>query len=205
MHISWLGQTCVRLQTKNVDQDVVVLLDAYKPKKGEFPRSFGPSMALFSNGLDEAATLSQNPFVVSTLGEFDIKNVMLYAIPCASSENIIFKISVEQLNLVHLGRLKKSLESSDMEKLLGADVLFIPVGGGSNYLDPKAAAELATSLEPRIIIPIAYNCDTDPEAAAVAAFIKALGLKPEATEKKIIIKKKDLPQEETRLYVLEKE
>ncbi|MEK7681149.1 MAG: MBL fold metallo-hydrolase [Patescibacteria group bacterium] len=205
MHISWLGQTCVKLQTKNADQDVVVLLDAYKPKKGEFPRSFSPDIAMFSNGMNEAATLSQNPFVISTLGEFDVKNVMIYTIPCASSENIIFKISAEQLNVVHLGRLKKPLENGDMEKVLGADVLFIPVGGGPNYLDPKSAAALATALEPRVIIPIAHHCETDTDAAAVSAFIKELGLKPETVEKKIIIKKKDLPQEETKLYVLETE
>jgi hypothetical protein len=52
---------------------------------------------------------------------------------------------------------------------------------------------------------VAYHCDTDPDAAPVTAFIKELGLKPEATEKKVIIKKKDLPQEETKLIVLEKE
>ena len=188
-----------------MDKDVVILLDAYRPKEGEFPRSFSPDVAIFSNGNDNAATLSQNPFVISTLGEFEVKEVMIYSIPCNASENLIFKINAEQLNLVHLGKLKKPLENGDMEKILGADVLFIPVGGGSNYLDPKSAAALATALEPRIIIPIAYNCDTDPDAAAVTAFIKELGLKPEATEKKVIIKKKDLPQEETKLIVLEKE
>lgn len=92
-----------------------------------------------------------------------------------------------------------------MEKILSPDILFIPVGGGANYLGAKEAAALATALEPRVIIPMAYHCDTDPDAAPVTAFVKELGLKPEATEKKVIIKKKDLPQEETKLIVLEKE
>ena len=92
-----------------------------------------------------------------------------------------------------------------MEKILSPDVLFIPVGGGTNYLSAKDAAAMATALEPRVIIPMAYNCDTDPDAAPVTAFVKELGLKPEASEKKVIIKKKDLPQEETKLIVLEKE
>ncbi|MEK9132693.1 MAG: MBL fold metallo-hydrolase, partial [Patescibacteria group bacterium] len=75
MHISWLGQTCVKLQTKNLDQDVTILIDAYKPKTGEFPRSFSPDVVLFSDGTDNAATLSQDPFTVNSLGEVEVKNI----------------------------------------------------------------------------------------------------------------------------------
>ncbi len=204
MHISWLGQTCIKLQTKNLDKDVTIILDAYKPKTGEFPRSFSPDVALFSAGMDNAATLSQDPFVLDSLGEVEVKNVMIYAIP-GSEGSVIYKLNGELLNIVHLGRLKKTLSAGEMEKIISPDVLFIPVGGGTNYLSAKDAAALATALEPRVIIPMAYSCDTDPDAAPLSAFIKELGLKPEATEKKVIIKKKDLPQEETKLIVLEKE
>lgn len=129
---------------------------------------------------------------------------MIYAVP-GPEGSVIYKLNGEGLTLVHLGKLKKPLDNAEMEKILSPDILFIPVGGGANYLDPKTAAALATALEPRIIIPMAYSCDTDPDAAPVTAFIKELGLKPEAKEKKVIIKKKDLPQEETKLIILEKE
>lgn len=204
MHISWLGQTCVKLQTKNLDKDITILIDAYKPKKGDFPRNFSPDVALFSAGPENAATISQDAFVLNSLGEVDVKNVMIYALP-GPEGNIIYKLSGEGLTVVHLGKLKKSPENADMEKILNPDILFIPVGGGSSYLDAKAAAALVTALEPRIIVPIAYHCDTDPDAAPIAAFVKEMGLKPETAEKKVIIKKKDLPQEETKLIVLEKE
>ena len=204
MHISWLGQTCVKLQTKNLDQDVTILIDAYKPKTGEFPRSFSPDVVLFSDGTDNAATLSQDPFMVNSLGEVEVKNIMIYDIP-GPEGSVIYKLNGEGLTLVHLGRLKKTLDNAEMEKILSPDILFIPVGGGSNYLNAKEAAALATALEPRVIIPMAYHCDTDPDAAPITVFIKELGIKPEATEKKVVIKKKDLPQEKTKLIVLEKE
>ena len=203
MHISWLGQTCIKLQTKNLDKDVTILLDAYKPKTGEFPRSFSPDVALFSAGQENAATLSQDPFVISSLGEVEVKNVMIYAVP-GPEGSVIYKLNGEGMTLVHLGRLNKTLSSAEMEKILSPDILFIPVGGG-DYLNAKDAAALATALEPRVIIPMAYHCDTDPNSAPVTAFIKELCIKPEAAEKKVIIKKKDLPQEETKLIVLEKE
>lgn len=204
MHISWLGQTCIKLQTKNQDKDLVILIDAYKPKKGDFPRNFSPDVALFSSGLDETATMSQDTFTVSSLGEMEVKNLMIYAVPSSEGE-VIYKLNGEGLNIVHLGRLKKPLDNAHIEKIMSPDILFIPVGGGTQYLDAKAAAELANTLEPRIIIPIAYNCDTDPDAAPLTAFIKEIGLKAEVTEKKLIIKKKDLPQEDTKLIILEKE
>lgn len=204
MHISWLGQTCVKLQTKNIDRDVTVLIDAYKPKKGDFPRNFSPDIALFSSGTENTATLGQDTFVISSLGEMEVKGLMVYAVT-GNDSSVIYKLNGEGLNIVHLGRLTKAPTADHMEKIMSPDILFIPVGGGSNYLDAKAAASLATALEPRIIIPIGYNCDTDPDAAPLSSFVKELGLKADATEKKFIIKKKDLPQEETKLIVLEKE
>ncbi len=204
MHISWLGQTCIKLQTKNQDKDVIILIDAYKPKKGEFPRNFSPDIALFSQGQDNSATISPDTFVVDSLGEMEVKNVMIYSLP-GFEGNVIYKLNAEGLNMVHLGRLKKPISNGELEKIMSPDILFIPVGGGESYMDARTAAELANTLEARIIIPIAYNCDTDPDVAPITAFIKELGLKPEATEKKFIIKKKDLPQEETKLMVLEKE
>lgn len=203
MHISWLGQTCVRIQTRFKDEDVVTVIDAYRPESGEFPRSLAPSIALFTASEDNAITLSQNPFVLSTLGECEKKEVMITAFPSVNG-SLIFKLNAEQISVVHLGRLSKKPEISELEKIGSIDILLVPVGNGKEYLSIEDAASLATALEPRIIIPIAYHCDTDKSARPVADFIKELGLKPETTEKKLIIKKKDLPQEDTKLIVLEK-
>jgi L-ascorbate metabolism protein UlaG (beta-lactamase superfamily) len=207
MHLNWLGQTCVKLQTKNLkDEDAVILIDAYKPKIGEFPRSFSPQIALFSQGLDGSATLSQDPLVLDTLGEMEQKNVMIYALP-GSEENgsIVFKILAEGLTIAHLGKINKKMNTESIAKLGNPDILFVPIGGKKvGLLDATEAVATITALEPRIIIPIGYQCDTDPNADSITEFIKNLGIKADITDKKIIIKKKDLPQEETKLFVLEK-
>ena len=203
MHITWLGQTCVKLQTKHLDEDVVVLIDAYKPESGDFPRSFSPQLALFSAGQENTVTLSQNPFVMDTLGECEVKEVLATTWP-TDTGTIVFKINAENMSLVHLGRMTKKPDLETLEKLGAIDVLFLPVGGGKNSLSPEDAASLVTALEPRIVIPMGYNCDTDKDALPLSAFIKELGIKPEITDKKIILKKKDLPADETKLMVLEK-
>jgi len=201
MHISWLGQTCVRIQTKNQDEDVVTLIDAYKPDSGDFPRSFTPQIALYTAGEDNSATLSQAPFIISTLGECEVKGVMCYSLPTEDGQ--IFKVNAENINIVHLGRLKKKLSDATIEKLGTPDVLLIGVGGG-DYSTPELAAEIITAIEPRIVIPMGYNCDTDKKAGSLESFFKASGFKPDMTDKKLILKKKDLPSGETKLFVLEK-
>ena len=202
MHISWLGQTCVRLQTKNLDEDITVIIDGYKPKTGDFPRSFTPQIALYSHGEDDTTTVSQDPFIISTSGECEVKGVMCYGYPCKDGQ--IFKINSENLNLIHLGKITKKLEPEILEKLGTPDILFIPIGGGPNYLSITDAVDVITSIGPRIVIPIAYQCDNDPKASTLSDFIKVYGVKPDVTDKKIIIKKKDLPAEDTKLMVLEK-
>ncbi len=205
MHINWLGQTCVKLQTKNLrDEDVTIIVDAYKPSTGDFPRSFSPQIALFSHGDEDTVTLSQDPFILNTLGEVEIKDTMIYSLP-GPNDTLIFKIISEGLTIAHLGRINHKLSTETIAKLGNPDILFIPVGAEKNgTLEADDAVATVTALEPRIIIPIAYQCDTDPKAAPISEFIKNLGLKPEATDKKFIIKKKDLPQEETKLMILEK-
>lgn len=202
MHISWLGQTCVRLQTKNLDEDITVIIDGYKPATGDFPRSFSPQIALYSHTEEDATTLSQNPFVISSSGECEVKGVMCYSYPCSDGQ--VFKINSENLNLIHLGKITKKLDEAMLEKLGTPDILFVPIGGGKDYLSAQDAADMVTAMEPRIVIPMAYQCDSDPKAGSLTDFIKVLGLKPDLTDKKIIIKKKDLPAEETKLMVLEK-
>lgn len=203
MHISWLGQTCVKLQTKFKDEDVVTVINPYKPETGDFPRSLSPQIALFTSGQDNSITLSQNPFILDSLGECEVKEVMITAFPSADG-NIIYKIIAEQLSVVHLGKLNKKPDITELEKLGHVDILLIPVGNGKEYLSADDAANLVTAIEPRIVIPIAHLCDSDKNAQPVSEFVKESGLKPDITDKKVIIKKKDLPQEETKLMILEK-
>lgn len=203
MHIQWLGQTCVKLQTKNLDEDVVILIDPYRPEKGDFPRSFSPQIGLFSHGEENAVTLSQDPFTLSSLGECETKNIMVYALP-GEGGTVIFKINAEGMNIAHLGNLKTKIENGALAKLGRTDILIIPVGGEKQYLSPEDAASLVSAIEPRVVIPMGFQCDTDPRVLGVETFIKELGVKPEITDKKVIIKQKDLPQDDMKLYILEK-
>jgi L-ascorbate metabolism protein UlaG (beta-lactamase superfamily) len=100
--------------------------------------------------------------------------------------------------------MTKKINTDKLESLGKVDVLFIPVGGKPNYLELEEAIALVSEIEPRIVIPIGYECDSDPKSSPLDIFLKEIGLKPALTDKKIILKSKDLPQEEMQLMVLEK-
>lgn len=205
MHISWLGATAVKLQTKPFDEDITIIIDPYRPSTGNFPRSFTSQLALFTHGTEGAITLSGNPFILDTPGECDVKGILVSAIKGDRPENIMFRIDTESMSLAHLGLVTKPLTEKQCELLSDIDILFVPVGGTDSY-DAEAAIKAVNDLEPRVVIPIAYQSDTNPTAAPVDAFLKEMGHagngKPEP---KVILKKKDLPTEETRVIVLEKE
>ena len=204
MHISWLGATTIKLQTRPFD-DVTIIIDPYRPNVGNFPRSFTPQVALFTHGTEDAVTLSGNPFILDTPGECDIKGVLITAVPGDQPDSIMLRIDAEGMSLAHLGLVKTPLTEQQRELLSDIDVLFVPVGGTNSY-DAEAAVKAVNDLEPRVVIPIAFKCDTDPKADPIDGFLKEMGHagngKPEP---KVILKKKDLPIEDTQVVVLEKE
>lgn len=204
MHISWLGTTAVKLIARPVSEDVLVTIDTYKPEKGNFPRSFTPNIALFTRGEKDMATLSGDPFILTAAGECEVKGVLISAIPGDAENTTILRLDAEQLSVGHLGLIKKALSNEQLEMLGGVDILFVPVGGGKTY-DSEMAIKMINEIEPRIVIPMAFYSDTDPDLAAVDGFLKEMGASKGSEEKKVILKKKDLPTEDMQVIVLGKE
>jgi hypothetical protein len=204
MHISWLGTTAVKLQAKPFDKDITIVIDTYKPDAGNFPRSLTPDIALFTRGEKDSITLSGAPFTMSSPGEIDTKGILVTAIEGHESGQAMYRIDAEQLSIGHLGLINKALTEQQLEVLADVDVLIIPVGHPNSF-DEELAVKVVNSVEPRIVIPIAFQSDNDPKSKPVLNFLKEIGSKNGEPEKKVIIKKKDLPQDETQVIVLEKE
>lgn len=204
MHFSWLGGTAVKIQAKPLDQEVVLIIDPYKPAAGAFPRNLSPDIGLYSRGEADSITLSGQPFILSTPGECETKGVLITAAPGHTAEALILRIDAEDLSIGHLGRINSPLNDAQLEVLSEVDVLFVPFGGEGCY-DAEEAAKAVSAIEPRIVIPIGFQSDNDPQAAPVNQFLKEMGATNGQPEKKVIIKKKDLPTEETRVIILAKE
>lgn len=203
MHISWLGGTTVKIQAKPFDVDVTIVVDPYKPQKGDFPRNLAPDIALFTRGTEESITLSGTPFIMEHPGECETKGILIAAGSHTAPDNVVFRFDAEDISVGHIGLTSVAPNNDALEVISGVDILFIPIGS-NNGLSADVAAKVVASVEPRIVIPIAMKSDNDPTADSAAAFLKEMGSTAEP-QKKVIIKQKDLPQEETIVYLLEKE
>lgn len=205
MHISWLGNTALRIQSKPLNEEVVVAIDAYKSKQGSMPRSMTPQVAAYTRTEKDSVTMSGDPFVLSTPGECDVKGVLVTAVEGSDEKNTMLRVDTEHMSLGHLGLTNKQLTNRQNEVLSGVDILCVPVGHEDAY-SAEQAVKIVNELEPRIVIPMAFKSDVDPKAKTADAFIKELGMAGKVQpEKKVIIKKKDLPQEETQVILLSKE
>ncbi|MBU0661327.1 MBL fold metallo-hydrolase [Patescibacteria group bacterium] len=204
MHISWYGTTAFKIQTKPANDEVVVIIDPYKPEEGTFPRNLTADIVLYTRGEKNSITISGTPFIANSAGEWEVKGVLIRAIPGNAPGHTLLRLQTEHVTIGHLGQRNIPLSDEQLEVLSGVDILCIPVGGENTYT-AAVARKIVQQIEPRIVIPMNVQSDNDPKSAPVESFIKEIGIRPQEAEKKVIIKKKDLPQEEMHLIVIAKE
>lgn len=213
MIITWLGQSAFKLQDKISSDGITVVTDPYGKETGLKMPSFEADIVTIShdhadhNNVD---ALRGNPFVIDCAGEYDTKGILIEGIDSYHDDeegklrggNIIYRIEIDDISIVHLGDLGHVLTNEQLEKLVGTDILMIPVGGKFT-LDAKKAVEVISQIEPRIVIPMHYKIDglAYEDFDSIEKFIKELGIEP-SREEKLKITKKDLPQEEMELVIL---
>ena len=213
MIITWLGQSAFKLQDKASADGITVVTDPYGKETGLKMPSFEADIVTVShdhadhNNVD---ALRGNPFIIDCAGEYDTKGILIEGIDSYHDEeegklrggNIIYRIEIDDISIVHLGDLGHVLSNEQLEKLVGTDILLIPVGG-KNTLDAKKAVEVISQIEPRIVIPMHYKVEglAYEDFDSIEKFVKELGIEP-SREDKLKISKKDLPQEDMELVIL---
>lgn len=212
MYITYIGHSCFKIQDKIGSDGVTIITDPFDKSIGlKVPDSQADIVLVSHQHADHnyIKAISGKPFIITTAGEYEIKDVSIEGIDTfhdnsggkERGNNIAYKINIEGINIVHLGDLGHLLDAKQLEKLSGADILLIPVGG-IYTIDAKKAVEVISQIEPRIVIPMHYKSDKSTvEIDGVDKFIKELGIKP-AYEEKLKISKKDLPSEDMELVIL---
>lgn len=213
MIITWYGHSCFKIQTQNA----TVLIDPYSKDIGiRLPKVTADFVLVTHDHSDHnnVSDVSGSPYVATMPGEYEVRGVFAHGIPAFhdASEGkdrgriTMYRIEVEGMTLAHLGDLgQPKLTDEQFEQLSGVDILFIPVGG-TYTIDAKAAVDIITQLEPRIVIPMHYKIPgLDAKRFpidGVDKFIKQMGLPSNGREDKLKIVKKDLPQDETKIILL---
>jgi L-ascorbate metabolism protein UlaG (beta-lactamase superfamily) len=212
MIITWQGHSCFKIQDKQGPDGVTLVTDPYGKETGLKMPSFEADIVTISHDHkdhDNISALRGKPFLVDCAGEYDFKDVLIEGIEsfhddkkgAEKGHNTIYRIEVDDISITHLGDLGHTLDDAQLEKLVGTDILLIPVGGHYT-IDAKKAVEVISQIEPRIVIPMHYKTDgLAYDLDSVDKFIKEIGLTP-SYEEKLKISKKDLPQEDMELVIL---
>lgn len=207
MNIQWYGQSCFRIQSK----DLVIFTDPYAKEIGLRPaRTHADIVTVSHNHYDHnnVLDLKDNPFVINTPGEFEIKSIFVKGISSfhdnklgqEKGANIIYTIITEGLNICHLGDLGTELSEKQIDRIGEVDILMIPVG--ENYtISVDQATKIINQIEPRVIIPMHYALpNLKVKFSKIDKFLKAMGVRKQTTLK-YSIKKKDLKPDQSDVIV----
>jgi len=188
---------------------VIAFNPVSKGSKSGISAHFGADIALITtnhadyNGIEQLSHGERAPFAINSPGDYEIKEIFVKGILSNALVggkkyiNTIYFLSVDNISIVFLGALSDAEISKEAQEVInGADILFVPIGGGG-LLDAKTSAKLASSLEPKMIIPMDYD------AGALKIFLKEIGEEKAETVDKITLKRKDLDGKEGEVVVLQ--
>lgn len=212
MVITYYGLACYKIQFG----DTII---AFNPvsKDSDFKGSrFGADLVMVSmnhpdyNGISESSFGSKTPFVVSGPGEYETKDIYIKGVGIEQvvegkkKYNTIYSVLFEGVRLAHLGALNTKDLSPEVNEQLGAiDLLFVPIlGEERNVLTPAQAAELANTLEAKIVIPM-HGGHSGVSKAKLAQFLKEYGKEDAKPIDKLTLRKKDLEGKEGEVLVID--
>ncbi|MFA6520683.1 MAG: MBL fold metallo-hydrolase [Candidatus Paceibacterota bacterium] len=178
-----------------------------KSSKTGISAHFGADIALVTtnhpdyNGIEQLSHGDRTPFVVSGPGDYEVKEIFIKGVASDAEIagkkyiNSIYLFSVDGINIAFFGALSNlELSKEAHEAINSPDIIFIPVGG-KGLLDAKMSAKLASSLEPKLIIPMDYD------DASLKSFLKELGEEKAEVVDKLTLKRKDLDNKEGEVIV----
>jgi L-ascorbate metabolism protein UlaG (beta-lactamase superfamily) len=191
MQVQWYGQSAYRL----ADERTTVFIDPFGDMSGaasrglqfDYPAIEGVSAELVlvtHEHADHGAAevIEGSPVVLrSTAGKLESPVGEVVAVAsehdaAAGTErgpNTIFRFTLDGLRIAHLGDFGQEAPRREQRAAIGeVDVLFIPVGGA-------AAAELARSLAPRLVVPMHYRTPAVNFLEPPDEFLDALGYRVE--------------------------
>ena len=213
MNITWYGQSCFKIQNK----DIILITDPFHKSIGLRPPYGSADIVTISHDHfdhNNYSVIKDDPFIIDSAGEFEIKKIIIKGIDSYYDNkegkerggNIIYTMEMDEIRICHLGDLEQNaLVNGQLEKIGQVDILFIPVGGIFT-IDWKSASAIISQIEPRVIIPMHYRIPGVKGSLlkldGVDKFCKDRGVSSKDTVDKFSVKKKDLPQEESKVVVM---
>ena len=193
MDIYWLGHSSFRL--RSTTSGVSIITDPYAASAGLGvqidPRQLTDVVAVtisHDDAMHNTTTdLSDRPRVFDAPGEYEFQGITIRAVMTPlpeetprSRRNVAYTISVDGINICHLGNITRPLTAQQIDLIGPADVVLAPAGGDErNLLSYRAINQTAQQLDARWLIPMHYRAPSESsgiEPANADAFLRELGV-----------------------------
>lgn len=197
MDITYLGHSCFKVSGKKIN----VLIDPYKPEMVglRLPKQ-EVDVVLVSHQHQDHNYLeaAKGEFLVfDSPGEYEYKETEFQGVEASHGNDrgkvTVFTMQIDEINICHLSDLGEDLNSDQLDKIDGVDILMVPVGGHYT-IDAKQAVKIISEIEPKIVIPMHFSACKMTELAPLSVFLNEIGANP-TPQDKLKVNKKDLPEE----------
>lgn len=194
MDIERKGANCVVISTKKYSFVVDPKLSGFglKDQGSSATAEILTQSEFMATGNDETV-------IIDGPGEYEVHNCSIKGVPArihSQPDDVpkmatIYRLDFEDCSMAIFGNVQTKLSEDDLERIGVVDVLVLPVGGYGYSIEPKEAAELVRTIEPKIVIPTHYAEDGvnfEVPQAALSEFTSELGTNAEEPIAKLKLK-----------------
>lgn len=209
MEIKFHGHACFSIKSDKA----TIVMDPYDNSIGlKMPKLTSDVVTCsFNNEAHNAKdNVEGDPMLLNWPGEYETKGVHFKGIHSFHNqkedkeqlENVIYTINIKGIRFCHLGAQGTKLTPDQLEQVGDSDILFIPVGK-TESVDAKKAKEIIEQIEPRIVIPMTYHTDGNKrDLASLEDFLSVMGAKSSEPLDSYLVKRSELPEDNSKVIVL---
>ncbi len=213
MEVIWYGHASFKIKGKTGS----VIIDPFDPEVVglKLPRDLSADIAIKTHDHpdhNKMDLIKDAQLVIQGPGEYEYNGIAVTGVASyhdtktgeERGKNTIYNIEVDGVNVVHLGDIGHILSEDQVADIGNTDILLIPIGG-TFTIESKAASEIISQLEPKIVIPMHYKIEgLKFELETPEKFLKEMGAENIEPVNKLTITKDKLP-DELQVVVLSKQ
>jgi len=213
MDLQFYGANCVKITSKKAS----IVIDDNLEEVGLKSVIKPGDVVLFSGKHPEVKVDTR--LIIDQPGEYEVAGVSIRGIATKShidepdtkpesGSATIFKLTVDDVDLVSLGHVFPELTDDQLEDIGTVDVLLVPVGGNGYTLDPVGALKMIKKIEPKLVIPTHYadkGVKYEVPQQELETALKELSMEPKETVDKLKLKHADFISDVTKLVVLKRQ